>query len=609
MRHREGQRVVDVGHRRGAAVVRVGQHVAHQLPRVDALQALGNSVQCKSAAAKVAHLEAHRRKLVLDALIDHQLLGLEMQAVGEEQLLRVHLARGQPVAVLLKEYAHMGAMLVYDHQARLDRSHDVSALVLVVCGRFLLDESVGRRLLLVGKEHRGRCLAVAIEALVELFPPVGHPRPHDLPVVAGPVCRPGRMGRQGCGTGVEGIILRVVVPVGHLHRVVVGIENGNVGLALGVKLDGRRVVEHPHGILDRCHQDLVDGLLVLKLDLGLGGMDIHVDILGVDIEIEEIRYLVALRHQPLVGRHHRLVEIGVTHVASVDEEILVSTLFLGRLGLAHKAVDAADRGLKLNRQQVLVDALAENIDNALAQAATLEIVHLRPVARERERQLGIDQHDALEGTDDVVEFGAVGFEKLATGGNVEKQVLDQEVGTYGACTRLLTGKAGAGNGEMGAKLLGGQACFKLHLRHGGYRCQGLAAETHCPKIEQIVGKPDLGCGMTFERQSGIGLGHALAVVDDLYGRAAGVDHQHVDAGGTGIDGVLYQLLDDRCRALDNLAGRNLIGHRVGKKLYDIAHKINNNAWMIRMTSSANSPMMTSNRVHPRCRLCRRSSAN
>ena len=36
------------------------------------------------------------------------------------------------------------------------------------------------------------------------------------------------------------------------------------------------------------------------------------------------------------------------------------------------------------------------------------------------------------------------------------------------------------------------------------------------QIEEVVGLAYLACGMALEREPGIGLGHALAVVDNLY---------------------------------------------------------------------------------------------
>ena len=78
--------------------------------------------------------------------------------------------------------------------------------------------------------------------------------------------------------------------------------------------------------------------------------------------------------------------------------------------------------------------------------------------------------------------------------------------------------------------------------------------------------------MTFERQAGICLTHSLAVIDHLNAGLAGVHDDHFHTGGTGIDGILYQFFDDRCRTLYHLAGGYLVGHGIGKKTDNISHR-------------------------------------
>ena len=58
--------------------------------------------------------------------------------------------------------------------------------------------------------------------------------------------------------------------------------------------------------------------------------------------------------------------------------------------------------------------------------------------------------------------------------------------------------------------------------------------------------------MAFYGKSKIVAIHAATVVGDAdQAQAAAIDH-HVDASGTGVDRVLYQLLDDACGALNDL---------------------------------------------------------
>ena len=66
--------------------------------------------------------------------------------------------------------------------------------------------------------------------------------------------------------------------------------------------------------------------------------------------------------------------------------------------------------------------------------------------------------------------------------------------------------------------------------------------------------------MALEREDGVARGHAAAVVGDPDQRPAAGVALDGDRPGTGIQGVVDQLLDDRGRALDHLAGGDLIDH-------------------------------------------------
>ena len=125
------------------------------------------------------------------------------------------------------------------------------------------------------------------------------------------------------------------------------------------------------------------------------------------------------------------------HITSVDEEELVSPLFPCRLRFAHEARDAAHGGIDLNGKQVLVETLAEDIDDTLAQTSWTEIDKFGGVAVKGEGNVGIYQHYAFESREDVVQFGGVRLEELPACGHIEEKVLDNEIAAYGTRDRLL----------------------------------------------------------------------------------------------------------------------------------------------------------------------------
>ena len=152
-----------------------------------------------------------------------------------------------------------------------------------------------------------------------------------------------RGGTTGGGAGREGI-------VGDIHAGRGGTlaeggltgEHGYlVGLRLGVELNGGHHVELAQGLLHGSQDNLPDGLLVLELYLGFGGMDVDVDGGGVDREIQEERHLLGGRNQVVEGLQHGLLEIGMAHVAAIDKEILGHTAAARHVGAAHETGNAA----------------------------------------------------------------------------------------------------------------------------------------------------------------------------------------------------------------------------------------------------------------------------
>ena len=230
-----------------------------------------------------------------DGLHDGLLGGSQTEHLGEEKTLGTGSVISQLVEVLLVANAKIGTMLVDNHETTLDGGHDVTALVLVVDGGKVGEQ--GRR----SRCRRGICEKGIVE--VKLL---------------------GGLGSLGVmGGGAEGIVVCVVLHLRHVDTVTLRVEDGNVGTAHRVEIDGGDFAETANGVLDGSRKDLPDGLLVLELDFGLRGMDIYVDGGRVYVYIYKIRYARTLRDKPLVGLGHGLVEVRMAHIAAIDEEIFV----------------------------------------------------------------------------------------------------------------------------------------------------------------------------------------------------------------------------------------------------------------------------------------------
>ena len=160
-------------------------------------------------------------------------------------------------------------------------------------------------------------------------------------------------------------------------------------------------------------------------------MDVHVNVVGVYIEVDKVRHLFAFGHKTVVRHHHCLMKIRMLHVATVDEEVLVGALLTRRLGLTHKAGDATHRCVDVQRQKVLIDFLAEDVHDALSQTAGTEIIHLVVVIIKRESYLGIYKGYTLESAYNVVKFGGIRLQELPSCRNIKEEILNFEVASDG----------------------------------------------------------------------------------------------------------------------------------------------------------------------------------
>ena len=160
-------------------------------------------------------------------------------------------------------------------------------------------------------------------------------------------------------------------------------------------------------------------------------MDVHVNVVGVYIEVDKVRHLLAFGHKTVVRHHYCLMKIRMLHVATVNEEVLVSALLACRFGFAHEAGDATHRCVDVQRQKVLIDFLAEDVHDALSQTAGTEIIHLVVVIIKRESYLGIYKGYALESAYNVVKFGGVRLQELPSCRNIEEEILNLEVASDG----------------------------------------------------------------------------------------------------------------------------------------------------------------------------------
>ena len=94
--------------------------------------------------------------------------------------------------------------------------------------------------------------------------------------------------------------------------------------------------------------------------------------------------------------------------------------------------------------------------------------------------------------------------------------------------------------------------------HGGDRADGvqsLAPESQRVQTAEVVGGAKLGCGVRADSERGVARGHPRAVVADPDHRRPAAGDLDLDARGSGVQRVLYKLLDRRGGTLDHLSRR------------------------------------------------------
>ena len=97
------------------------------------------------------------------------------------------------------------------------------------------------------------------------------------------------------------------------------------------------------------------------------------------------------------------------------------------------------------------------------------------------------------------------------------------------------------------------------MRHRGNTWQRLAPEPERRDRRQVLEPADLAGSVPLECEHGLVRGHAFTVVFDPDEPLAAELDCDGDPCRPGIERVLHQLLDDRRRPLDHLAGRDLVG--------------------------------------------------
>jgi hypothetical protein len=371
---------------------------------------------------------------------------------------------------------------------------------------------------------------------------------------------------------------------------------GGVGWGIG----GEHVVLVPgfEGVDDGVGDEAADGAFAVELHLAFGGVDVDVDLGGVEFEEEAAEGVAALHEGVVVAFEEGGVEASVFDGAAVDEEMLVIAGAAGDAWGADPAPEAGFCGWGGVRGCVDVgggdsggfeatagvdgdegEAVPEEEAEALVEGVELggwgvgvgewgELPDCAAFEGEGEADVGVGEGGGGEPVLDVGAFGVVAAEEFAAGGDVEEEVADFEGGAVGGAglpdledATAVDDDLGGGGGVGCAAFAGGEG----EAGDAGDAWDGLAAEAEGGDAGEVGGVGDFAGGVAFEAEEGVVAAHAGAVVGDAEEGAACGEGFDGDAGGAGVDAVFDQFLDDAGRAFDDLAGGDLVRHVFGEE--------------------------------------------
>ncbi|CCX47933.1 putative uncharacterized protein [Bacteroides sp. CAG:927] len=274
-------------------------------------------------------------------------------------------------------------------------------------------------------------------------------------------------------------------------------------------------------------------------------MDINIYGIGIHSKIQEIIRLLIAFYQLFVTLQNSLMEIRMTHVASVNKQILQRIAFTCMIGQAHKTLNTNYRSVGIYRKQLPVKRMSEQIHDALLQCASAHFVKNRIIVYKREINSIIYQCKPFKLTQKATQLHRIFFKELSTCGDIEKQIFHHHVTSRSASLGLLALNLATINNKACANFRALKHGAEINLRHSSNGSQSLATKAHGVERKQIGRLLNLGCGMPLKSHSRISITHALAIVHNLNQSASGITDYNLNIRGAGIHRILHQFFHHR----------------------------------------------------------------
>ena len=197
----------------------------------------------------------------------------------------------------------------------------------------------------------------------------------------------------------------------------------------------------------------------------------------------------------------------------------------------------------------------------------MQTQHGLAVMAQMEGHVETGQGQALDHFLQVIEFGFLGLEKLASRRRIEKQVAHLHRSAHRMRRRLHPRLHVAAFGFHLPGLLGAfRTRGQGQTRHRADGGQGLATKAQAHHLFQVFQLADLAGGMAGQGQGQVVSGDTTAIVAHLEQLDTALLNFHFDTTGARVQAVFQQLLDHRSRPLDHFSGGNLVGQPRAEQL-------------------------------------------
>ncbi len=163
-------------------------------------------------------------------------------------------------------------------------------------------------------------------------------------------------------------------------------------------------------------------------------MDVHIDVVRIDVQIDEISRGRSLRNQPLIALHHGFVEVRAAEKPPVHKKHLISQALSRLVRTADEARYVHKRSFHLHIHGFRCYIRpCDVLDSEFEGFCRLQHIDLTVVVKQSEGNVGAGVGNSLKLSDYVLKFHAFALEELASCGDIVEKVADREIRTHRSC--------------------------------------------------------------------------------------------------------------------------------------------------------------------------------